>query len=58
MSVGMRLLAAVAAGEGEIALQHPVHVVDVGLQLLDVGVLLDQRELQPKAGSARCADRG
>ena len=38
-----RVLVAVAAGEGEVAVEHAVHVVDVFLQLLCVGRSLDQR---------------
>src|SRR5690606_25355547 len=43
---GKRILAAVAAGKGKIALEHAVHGVDVGLERLDVGALLEEGELE------------
>ena len=44
-----RLLAGVAAREGEIALEHAAHLVDVLLEGLDLGRLLDDGERQLEA---------
>src|SRR5690606_10868814 len=44
-----RVLAAVAAGEGEIALEHAVHVVDIALQGVDIGRVANERELQTRS---------
>ena len=45
-----RLLAGIAAREGEIGFQHPRHLVDVLLHRLDLGAVADQRELELEAG--------
>ena len=44
-----RLLAGVAAGEGEIAFEHAAHLVDVFLHRLDLGAVAYQRELELEA---------
>ena len=41
-----RLLAGVAAGEGQIGFQHRRHLVDVFLDGLDLGAVAEQRELE------------
>ena len=48
-----RLLARVAAREGEIGLQHARHLVDVAAQRLDLRTLADQRKLELEAGQHR-----
>jgi hypothetical protein len=45
-----RLLARIAAREGEIGLQHAAHLVDVLLHRLDLGTVADQSELELEAG--------
>src|SRR6516162_8218045 len=47
---GGRLLAGVAAREGEVGLEHTGHLIDVLLHRLDLWALADQRELELKAG--------
>jgi hypothetical protein len=46
----LRLLAAVAAREGEIGLQHAGHLVDVLAHAVDFGAVADQRQLELEAG--------
>ncbi len=45
--------AGVAAGEGEIAFEHAAHFVDVLLQELAVGGIVEQRQRQLEAGQDR-----
>ena len=45
-----RLLAAVALGEGQVVLQHVLHLVDVVLQRRDLAAVAEQGELQLEAG--------
>ena len=60
--VGRRgLLAAVALGEGEVVLEHVLHLVDVVLERLDLRALAQQRKLQLEArqhGAQVVADAG
>ena len=51
--VNVGRLAGVAAREGEIALEHALHLVDVLLQRLDLGQFVDHRERQLEPGEHR-----
>ena len=46
----LRVLAAVAAREGEIVLQHAGHLVDVLAHAVDFGAVADQRQFELEAG--------
>ena len=50
MSVGCACLAAVAAREREIGLQHAGHLVDVLAHAVDLGAVADQRQFELEAG--------
>ncbi len=45
-----RLLAGVAAREGEIGLEHAAHLVDVLLHRLDLAAVAEQRQFELEAG--------
>ena len=49
----LRLLAGIAAREGEIGLQHARHLVDVLAHRVDLGAVADQSELELEAGEDR-----
>ena len=44
------LLAGAAFGEGHVVLEHGLHLVDVVAQRLELGTVLEQSELEAKAG--------
>ena len=48
-----RLLAGIAAREGEIGLEHARHLVDVALHRLDLRAVAEQREFELEAGQDR-----
>jgi hypothetical protein len=44
------ILLGFAAGEGQVAVEHRLHVVDVLVQRVELRSVADQRELKPEAG--------
>ena len=52
-SMGSALLGALAAGEGEIAADHPLHLGDIGLEIADLRPAAHHRQRQLHAGQRR-----